>query len=68
MSLLNFSFVMIYVIRKILVLLKNHLNYVQDNIFECLFKKYNKLLFFEKINFLQYIIYFIIYNDENSKA
>ena len=27
MSLLNFCFVMIYIIRKILVLLKNHLNY-----------------------------------------
>ena len=35
MLLLNFSFVMIYVICKILVLLKNHLNYLNDNIFEC---------------------------------
>ena len=46
MSLLNFSFVMIYIIHKILVLLKNHLNYLKDNIFECFFKKYNRLLFF----------------------
>ena len=46
MSLLNFSFVMIYIIHKILALLKNHLNYLKDNIFECFFKKYNRLLFF----------------------
>ena len=47
---LNFSFVMIYIIRKMLVLLKNHPNYLKDNIFECFFKKYNKLLLFKKIN------------------
>ena len=29
MALLNFSFVMIYIIPKILVLLKNHLNYLK---------------------------------------
>ena len=46
MSLLNFNFVMIYMIRKILVLLKNHLDYLKDSIFECFFKKYNRLLFF----------------------
>ena len=34
MSLLNFSFVVIYIIHKMLVLLKNHLNYLNDNIFE----------------------------------
>ena len=34
MSLLNFDFVMIYIILKILVLLKNHLSYLKDNIFE----------------------------------
>ena len=33
MSLLNFNFVMIYIIHKILVLFKNHLNYLNDNIF-----------------------------------
>ena len=33
-SLLNFNFVMIYIIHKILVLLKNHLNHLKDNIFE----------------------------------
>ena len=35
MSLLKFKFVMIYMIHKILVLLKNHLNYHKDNIFKC---------------------------------
>ena len=45
MSLLNFNFVMIQTIYKILVLIKNHLNYL----FECFFKKYKRLLFFKKI-------------------
>ena len=40
-SLLNFNFAMIYIIQKILVLIKNHMNYFKDNIFECFFKKYN---------------------------
>ena len=38
-SLLNFSFILIYTIHKILVLIKNHLNYFKDNIFECFLKK-----------------------------
>ena len=46
MSLLNFSFIMIYIIQKMLVLLKNHLNDFKDNIFKCFFKKYNRILFF----------------------
>ena len=41
MSLLNFNFIMIYIIDKMLVLLKNHLNYHKDSIFECFFKGYN---------------------------
>ena len=45
-SLLNFNFAMIYIIHKILVFIKNHLNYLKDNIFECFFKKHNRLLFF----------------------
>ena len=53
-SLLNFNFVMIYIIHKILVLIKNHLNYVRDNIFE---------------NFLRTIVgLFITYNDWKPKA
>ena len=38
-SLLNFSFILIYTIHKILVLIKNQLNYFKDNIFECFLKK-----------------------------
>ena len=47
MSLPNFSFVMIYIIHKLLVWLKNKLNYLYDSIFKCLFKAYNRL-FLEK--------------------
>ena len=32
-SLLNSNFVMIQIIHKILVLIKNHMNYFKDNIF-----------------------------------
>ena len=42
MSLLTFSFAMIYIIHKTLVLLKNHLNYLKDSIFKCFFKEYNR--------------------------
>ena len=45
-SLLNFNFVMIYIIRRMLVLLKNHLNYLKDSILECFYKKYTRLLLF----------------------
>ena len=48
MSLSNFNFGMAYIIHKILVLLKNLLNYLKDNIFECIFKKCNRLSFFQK--------------------
>ena len=60
---LSFSFAMIYIIHKMLVLLKNHLNYLKDKILECFFIKYNRLLFFLKKLFV-----FIIYNDEKSKS
>ena len=42
-----------------LVLLRNHQNHLKD-IFKCVLKKYNKLLFF-----LKKLIFFVIYNDEN---
>ena len=35
--LLNFNFAMIYIINKTLLLIKNHLNYCKDNIFESFF-------------------------------
>ena len=47
---LNFNCVIIYVIHKMLVLLKNHLNYLKDNIFECFFKEYE--CFFKEYNTL----------------
>ena len=50
MPFLNFSVVMIHIIHKMLVLLKNSLSYLKDNIFKCFFKKYNKLLFFKNKN------------------
>ena len=34
------------IIHKILLLLKNHPNYLKDIFPECFFKKYNRLLFF----------------------
>ena len=45
MPFLYFSFVMIYIIHKTLVLLKNNLNVFKGNIFECFFKEYNSLFF-----------------------
>ena len=45
-SLFNFNCVMIYMIYKILVLLNNPLNYLKNNILECVFKKYNRLFNF----------------------
>ena len=50
-SILNFNFAMIYIIHKILVLIKNHLSYLKDNIFKFFFKKYNRLPFLRKNNF-----------------
>ena len=47
-SLLNFDFAGIYIIHKILIMIKNHLNYLKDNILELFFKKYNRLLFLKK--------------------
>ena len=49
MPLLSFNFLVIYIIHKILVLLKNYLNYLKYSISECFFKKYNR--FFFKKNF-----------------
>ena len=38
--LLNFNFIKIYVIQKTIVLIKNHLNYLKDSIFECIIDFY----------------------------
>ena len=61
-SLLNFNFAMIYLIHKILILIKNQLNYFKNNVFEFFFKKYNRLSFFF------YYFFFIIYDDGKSRA
>ena len=45
MSLLNFNLAMIYIIHKMLVLLKSNLNYHKGSILEWFFKEYNRLLF-----------------------
>ena len=47
-SLLNFNFIMIHIVHKFLVLIKNHMSYFKDNIFKCIFKKCNRLLVFLK--------------------
>ena len=39
MSLLSFNFVMIYIIHKMLLLLKNHVNYLRNSIFECFLRR-----------------------------
>ena len=65
MSLLNFSFIMMKTIHKILVLIKNQLNYLKDNIFEWFFKEYNRLLSFI---FLKKFLLFLTCNDEKSKV
>ena len=53
---------MIYIIPKMLVLFKNHLNYFKGSIFEFCFKDYNSLLFF----FFKLI--FITYNNGKFKS
>ena len=59
---LNFSFIMIYTIHKVLLFIKNHLNYLKDNIFECFSKEYNILLIF-----LKKITFFKIHNNGRIK-
>ena len=52
---------MIDIICKLLVLLKNHLNYLKDNLSECFFNKY---IYIKKV----LLIFFMVYNDEKSKV
>ena len=56
MSFLTFKLVMIYIIHKMQVLLKNQPNYLKDSIFECFFKEYDRLFFvFSTNNFFNSI-------------
>ena len=64
MQLLNLSFIMIYTIHKILVLIKNQLNYLKGNIFECFFKEHNILFIF----FYFFLFFFKIYNNGKFKS
>ena len=63
MSLFNFNFNLIYIIHKMLALIRNNLNYLKDSIFECFFRKYNRLLVFIENDF-----FFITYNNGMSQS
>ena len=54
---------MIDIIHEILVLIKNHPNYLKDNVLECFFNKYNRLSSFFLKKF-----FFIICNNEKFKS
>ena len=62
-SLLNFNFVMIYTIHKVLVLIKNPLNYLKDNIFKFFLRNITDFYLF--IFFL--IIFFTTHNEGKPK-
>ena len=49
MSLLTFNFVMIYIVHEILVLFKNHLNYLKGNIFKCFLRSMMCFCFLKKV-------------------
>ena len=63
MSLLNFSFIMIYTVYKMLLLIKNHLNYLRDNILGCFL---NIVIYFKF--FLKKIIFLVIYYNGKFKS
>ena len=63
MPLLTFNFVLIYVIHKMLVSIKNNLSYLKDSTFEFFFKEYSRLLFF-----LKRLIFFITFNNGKFKS
>ena len=46
MLILNFSFVLIYIIHKMLVLLKNHMNYLKDNFLNAFLRSIVDFYFF----------------------
>ena len=54
-SLLNFSIVMIYIVHKMLVLVRNHLNYLKDNISIIFLKAITDFYFLKKKLFFQNI-------------
>ena len=58
----NLNFIVIYIIHKMFVLIRNNQNYLKDSICECFFKEHNRILFFRKQLFL-----FIVYNNGKFK-
>ena len=56
---------MIYIIHKMLVLLKNHLNYVKNSIIECFFKEYIRFCFFNKFLTQHIMMENLSFDDEN---
>ena len=48
---LLFNFVMVYLIYKILLLIKSHMNYLKDNLFEFFLRSVTDFYFLEKISF-----------------
>ena len=69
MSLLNFNFLIIYIMHKMLLLLKNHLNYLKSSTFECFFNDYIRLfiyLFFLIFFFRNIILESLSLEEENS--
>ena len=62
MSLLNFSFVKIYIIHRMLVLLKNHLNFLRVVFSNAFLRSIIDFFFKKKI-----IFFFIPYNNGKSK-
>ena len=48
MSLIKFNFAIIQIIHKMLVLLKNHVNYLKDSILECFLRSIIDFYFLQK--------------------
>ena len=64
MTLLNFNLVMIYIIHKMLVLLKNHQNYSKESISEC-FKEHNIIFFSNKLLTQHIMMESLSFDEEN---
>ena len=65
MSVLNSNFVMTYIIHKIVLLLKNDLNYLKDSIMECFFKEHNRFCFLNKFLTQHIMMESLSFDDEN---
>ena len=63
----DFNFVMINITRKMSVLLKNHLNYLEDNIFECFLRSIIDLFFINFIYIKKFIKKFTKKNKKKKK-